>query len=836
MRRNIFRDLGVTKEELEDLYIHQNMTDAGIGRLKGVSCASVSYFRRKYGIPTKGQLDRLTFASTGLSFKDITPVELANLYASMSLRAIAKLYGISKPTVAAKCRAFGIQPLSKSDRATSKVAYTDLQKECLIGMLLGDGHLQERGVFKVTHYQEQLGYLMHTHRVLAPHTLPLFYEEKEMDNGRLTFAYGYRTTMHDWLRVLRNLFYPEGVKVFPSDILRNLTPRSLAYWYFDDGHLDGLPSIAIGSVADDEARRVASELSARFELDVYVKHSTGKCTSLAFKGNSAGRFFDLIKDFATEDLLYKFPPRHWPPGRAPLVPARSPEPYLLPSHLVAESRAWGALEPEDQALTVEALAQHWEKVGFPHHIPRPEELMVLTNLDPHQVIQNGVVKARQVGQSICQGFCPNIWSGRTFDGMSPLDIFKSPLDLRSVIRLCLTHGDVPNASRLRGMLRYWKRSGVYNFRPSAAKALVDTYCPVGGVVLDPCAGYGGRLLGAVLSKASPRYVGYEPSTETFGNLTRLHQWVSSFFPQVKDKVTIHPDPAEEAVFPEGVDVVLTSPPYWKREVYADEPTQSSAKYGDYSEWLERFWFKILSQSVSVLKPGGWLLVNVDDFSLGGRKYPLINDTLRFALRLGLGVPTRLVYELPGKDSSHEAVLCWARGPGFQSQGLLVAPLSLPRCPTCRRVCPSGGGPCVKCEALARKPSSCKGCGADFFPHSKRNLFHNEACRARYQRKQHRLAHPLSGIRTFKCKECLTSWSTTALGHFTLCPSCHEGKSSALRQKTCEYRHCGRAFVDTSPKNGMQYCSPEHRRREKLFRSGVAKDPSYFRKPDPCQGT
>ena len=60
MRRNVFRDSGITKEQLEDLYVHQNKTDAEIAALAGVTDAAVSYFRRKHGIKTKSQLARIT--------------------------------------------------------------------------------------------------------------------------------------------------------------------------------------------------------------------------------------------------------------------------------------------------------------------------------------------------------------------------------------------------------------------------------------------------------------------------------------------------------------------------------------------------------------------------------------------------------------------------------------------------------------------------------------------------------------------------------------------------------------------------------------------------------
>ena len=86
---------------------------------------------------------------------------------------------------------------------------------------------------------------------------------------------------------------------------------------------------------------------------------------------------------------------------------------------------------------------------------------------------------------------------------------------------------------------------------------------------------------------------------------------------------------------------------------------------------------------------------------------------------------------------------------------------------------------------------------------------------------------------------------TQMEHLTLgkvqnrCDGCKEkvalkaqSKSLESRTKTCAYRHCGRTFVDNSEYTGMSYCHDEHRRREKLFRSGQAVDLSYFRNPDP----
>ena len=108
----------------------------------------------------------------------------------------------------------------------------------------------------------------------------------------------------------------------------------------------------------------------------------------------------------------------------------------------------------------------------------------------------------------------------------------------------------------------------------------------------------------------------------------------------------------------------------------------------------------------------------------------------------------------------------------------------------------------------------------------------DAKRAREKRAAFRVLVPVKATRTFICQECGDSWETEALGHFNKCSKCKEKDEVLSRTKVCQYRHCGRSFVDMSPKNGLKFCHEEHRRREKLLRTGKAPDLSYFTKEDP----
>ena len=142
------------------------------------------------------------------------------------------------------------------------------------------------------------------------------------------------------------------------------------------------------------------------------------------------------------------------------------------------------------------------------------------------------------------------------------------------------------------------------------------------------------------------------------------------------------------------------------------------------------------------------------------------------------------------------------------------------------------GKCPSCTVPEVLLHICKGCGISFPATRADHQFHDEACYARYQRKQMRLVTPVSGLRTFTCKTCGKAWETAALGHFSTCEECKAAKAISARQKTCAYRHCDITFTDTSKQNSMQFCCPKHREQEKAFRSGKAKDESYFRENKP----
>lgn len=823
--------------KLRRLYENELLTDpqiaakvaADLGLEKAFSDVAVARLRKRWGIGplTPRQRRERQEGHAGPSLDDVTPAILRDLYSRMGERQIAKHYGVKKPAIQRLRKLWGIEAISKTERSTSVVELTDEQKEVIVGSMLGDGHLLERGVFKVTHAYHQYEYLKRVHDILSPISRPMFYEEKHMlDSGEVRAGFGFRTEQHVWLKAMRRLLYPNGEKVFPPSIIESLTKRSLAFWYFDDGTLEdgGIPAFAVGNFSEEQAQEIADGLGRRFGLRTYVTSHQPTCKMVKIRAASAGRLFKMVAPHVTPDMLHKLPERFWPKEVRPLPKIQTSEATPLPKELRERCKAW----TKGDAKLVDDLLAFWRGAGFPFHVARPEDLSTLARLELDHVLQGDALKARQVGQSSCQAFMPHIWDAYNVRSrVSPKAMFDDDEKLRQIVRDLLGRGQVPNAAGIRRGLRYKRLSGVYNFRPSVAKVLVDRYCPEGGTVFDPCGGWGGRMLGALTSSAKAKYVACEPSTRSFQGLHELARWVDRYMPGAEERIELNCVAAEEFEPPPGVDMVITSPPYWKQEHYADEDTQSSARYGTYDEWLERFWKIVVERAVRALAPGGWLVLNVDDFVYRGVKYNLVEDTAAIGIELGLGQPERLRYAMPSpvKADNCEWILVWCR------RGA-VAEKQEPREPV-EVVMP-----------LPERPQKeivkeCEGCGRQFHASRKSNRFCGEACAARARRRAKRRKYPPKDHRMFTCQNeaCGIEFRVELHGgrpkHCSKCAvELMEADELRRRTKACAYRHCGREFVDYSRQNSGKFCHEEHRRREKLLRRGEVGSVRDFRKPDP----
>ncbi len=173
-------------------------------------------------------------------------------------------------------------------------------------------------------------------------------------------------------------------------------------------------------------------------------------------------------------------------------------------------------------------------------------------------------------------------------------------------------------------------------------------------VLDTCAGWSGRLAGLLAAFCSPEFddvkVSYHCTDVNSQTKNRFEMIIGFWNHYINSKIEQSFDfyrsftPAEELLTDQFFknkenfyDFSFTSPPYFNRELYSDDETQSSNRYKTYPEWRDGFLFGFIESNYRLLKPNGHFWLNIADINKnkGDRLfYPLQEDSLRFAKIIG----------------------------------------------------------------------------------------------------------------------------------------------------------------------------------------------------------
>jgi 16S rRNA G966 N2-methylase RsmD len=229
----------------------------------------------------------------------------------------------------------------------------------------------------------------------------------------------------------------------------------------------------------------------------------------------------------------------------------------------------------------------------------------------------------RVGMKLCEHFFPNFYKIKNSKGES----FESSWNkdnLIKVLRWNRKSHSTPYLSELkRGIYFCTGLTKNTMFRPHLAKTIVSNFS--GETVLDPCCGWGGRMLGTVAS--GKKYIGFEPNIETYNNLLKLIDFLN-----IKDKVEIYNVGAEHMnqYIKEKVDIVLTSPPYFNLEIYSDENTQSENQYSSYEDWRDLWLAEVIENAISHLNDFGVSCWNVHNVG----KMKMIEDVAKIHSSLG----------------------------------------------------------------------------------------------------------------------------------------------------------------------------------------------------------
>lgn len=279
----------------------------------------------------------------------------------------------------------------------------------------------------------------------------------------------------------------------------------------------------------------------------------------------------------------------------------------------------GFIEPSQLEQVVLQLRAN----GFPwEELKARTEKDVLARVVRARVICEGdtITYVHPVGQRTCQGAHPARFHASSSGSLSIVDGFNDDQVLRRAVAYQLKRGDPVTPYRIVRALSALLR-GPLNFPPALARWLVDLYVPEQGTVLDPCSGFGGRLLGAVASTKHAKYIGadIEPAAVT-GNCALARQL------GVGDRVVQLQGAVEDLVYPPA-DLVLTSPPYYNRERYGAAAELALAKYPSCATWIAGFLGTLLRKAFDAAP---LVVINVAPIRVGTERWDLPTEVLRLA--------------------------------------------------------------------------------------------------------------------------------------------------------------------------------------------------------------
>lgn len=187
----------------------------------------------------------------------------------------------------------------------------DIQKEVLIGTLLGDASIPRQvknSSYNVKFEQkfDNIAYVKHLYDIFKNFvgTGPSI---REISGGgaKNRQSIWFRTYRHEVFRYFYELFYFEGHKIVPKDIYGLLTPRAIAYWFMDDGtkQTSGYHLSSQGFKFDDQ-NLLLNVLNNKFLLNCKV-HKDGEFYRIYIPVASILIFNKLVKPYILPSMAYK---------------------------------------------------------------------------------------------------------------------------------------------------------------------------------------------------------------------------------------------------------------------------------------------------------------------------------------------------------------------------------------------------------------------------------------------------------------------------------------------------------------------------------------------------
>ena len=208
-----------------------------------------------------------------------------------------------------------VKDIKYSAKYKKDYVLTDIQKEALIGIILGDGFIERA---KLSHsaririeqsYPEKSEYLKSLHELLAPLTTmePTILTRTNKKRGNITQSLYFRTLAMPCLNYYHELFYKDNIKMIPRNLEELLTARGLAYWIMDDGSksVHNQTILHTRSFNKEDVEYIQTVLNKNFELRTRLEEKIEDQWVIYIPVRQKIKLVDIVGPYMHKSIMYK---------------------------------------------------------------------------------------------------------------------------------------------------------------------------------------------------------------------------------------------------------------------------------------------------------------------------------------------------------------------------------------------------------------------------------------------------------------------------------------------------------------------------------------------------
>lgn len=205
----------------------------------------------------------------------------------------------------------GPHPLKNDYKKSLKL--TQFQRNIIVGTLLGDAHLESKGLKPTYRYyfsqkESQKSYVYHIYSFFENwcSTEPQYANSGLSIKQEITKFVYFRSCTHNAFEFYAKQFYNlEKKKIIPKLLHKWLNPQVLAYWYMDDGCKDTYGYLLnTQNFSFLEQQKLAEALGRKFKFEINI-HKDRDNYRLYITSKSRNSFTKIVKPFILPSFEYK---------------------------------------------------------------------------------------------------------------------------------------------------------------------------------------------------------------------------------------------------------------------------------------------------------------------------------------------------------------------------------------------------------------------------------------------------------------------------------------------------------------------------------------------------